>query len=81
MDLQGMQSMALTLRNGQIWLGAPPVALQFILYSSTLWSCKCLLAKSIRSHSDIGKMTGCFWRYYWNRLPYVCWLEPPYELA
>jgi len=30
MDLQGMQSMVLTLGNGQIWLGAPPVDLQFI---------------------------------------------------
>jgi len=31
MDLQGMQSMVLTLGNSQIWLGAPPVVLlQFI---------------------------------------------------
>jgi len=30
MDLQGMQSMVLTLRNVQIFLGAPPVVLQFI---------------------------------------------------
>jgi len=30
MDLQGMQSIFLTLGNGQIWLGAPPILLQFI---------------------------------------------------
>jgi len=30
MDLQGMQSMVLTLGNGQVWLGAPPIELQFI---------------------------------------------------
>jgi len=30
MDLQGMQSMVLSFRNGQIWLGAPPAVLQFI---------------------------------------------------
>jgi len=30
MDLQGMQSVVLTLGNGQIWLGAPPIVLQFI---------------------------------------------------
>jgi len=28
MDLQGMQSMVLTLGNGHIWLGTPPVVLQ-----------------------------------------------------
>jgi len=30
MDLQGTQSMVLALGNGQIWLGIPPVVLQFI---------------------------------------------------
>jgi len=30
MDLQVMQSMIVTPENGQIWLGAPPVVLQFI---------------------------------------------------
>ena len=34
----GLLNMVLTLRNGQIWLGIPPVVLQFICYSSTLWS-------------------------------------------
>jgi len=36
MDLQGMQSMVLTLGNGQIWLGTSPVALNLFQYSSTL---------------------------------------------
>jgi len=31
MDFQGMQTMVLTLGNGQILLGTPPVVLQFIL--------------------------------------------------
>jgi len=30
LDLQGMQIMVLTLGNGQIWLGAPPIVLQFV---------------------------------------------------
>jgi len=30
--------MVLTLGNGQIWLGAPAIVLQYILVSSTLWS-------------------------------------------
>jgi len=57
MDLQGMQSMVLTLGNGQIWLGAPPVVLQFLFVFFHFMVCKCLFAKSIRSHSDIAKMT------------------------
>jgi len=55
MDLQGMQSMVLTLGNGQIWLGTPPVVLQFILVFFHFVVCTCLIAKNIRSHSDIGK--------------------------
>jgi len=38
MDLQGRQNMVLTLGNGQIWLGTPPVVLQFILVFFILWS-------------------------------------------
>jgi len=30
MDFQGMQSMVFTFGNGQIWLGAPPIVLQYI---------------------------------------------------
>jgi len=30
-DLQAKESMVLTLGNGQLWLGTPPVVLQFIL--------------------------------------------------
>jgi len=30
MDFQVMQNMVLNLGNGQIWLGAPPIVLQFI---------------------------------------------------
>jgi len=44
MDLQGMQRMVLTLGNGQIWLGTPPVVLQFIVVYN------CLFAKNIRSN-------------------------------
>jgi len=40
----------------QISLGTPLLVLQFILVFPTLWSCSCLFAKSIPSHSDIGKM-------------------------
>jgi len=53
MDLQGMQSMVLTL-------GTPPVVLQFILVFFHLVVCNCLFAKSILANSDIGKMTECF---------------------
>jgi len=55
MDLQGMQSMVLTLGNGQIWLRTPPVVLQFILVSFHVVVYNCLFAKNLRSHSDIGK--------------------------
>jgi len=50
----------LTLGNGQIWLGAPPVVLQLIF---VFFHCVVLqfpLRENIRSHSDIGKMTECF---------------------
>jgi len=60
MDLQGMQSMVLILGNGQIWLGTPPIVLQFILVFFHLVVCKCLFAKHTGSYSDIGKMTEYF---------------------
>jgi len=60
MDLQGMQSMDLTLGNGQIWLGTPPVMLQFILIFFHFVVCICLFMKHPGSHSDIGKLTECF---------------------
>jgi len=41
-----MQSMVLTLGNGQIWLGTPPVALQFILVFFHFVICNCLFAKT-----------------------------------
>ena len=57
-----MQSMILTLGNGQIWLGAPPVVLQFIFvffhFVVLLFSLR--EKHSFRSHSDIGAMTACF---------------------
>jgi len=43
MDRQGIQSMVLTLGSGQIWLGNPPVVLQFIVVNN------CLFRKNIRS--------------------------------
>jgi len=55
-----MQSMVSSLGNGQIWLGTPPVVLQFILVFFHFVVCNCLLAIRIVSHSDIGKMTECF---------------------
>jgi len=58
--LQEMQSMVLTLGNGQILLGTPPVVLQFIFVFFHFVVCNCLFAKNIRSPSDIGKMTECF---------------------
>jgi len=60
MDLQGMQSMFLTLGNGQIWHGTPPIVLHFILVFFHFLVCYCLFAKHIGSYSDIGKMTKCF---------------------
>ena len=46
-----------------IWLGTPPVVLQFILLFFHFVVCNCLFEKYIGSHSDIGKMTECFWQY------------------
>jgi len=46
--------MVLTLGNGQIWLGAPPVVLQFILILFQFVVC------NIRLESDIEKMAECF---------------------
>jgi len=60
MDLQGIQSLVLTLGNGQIWLGTPPVVLQIILVFFHFVVCHCLFAKHMDSHSDVGKMTECF---------------------
>jgi len=60
MDLQGMQSMVLTLGNGQIWLGTFPVVLKFILVFFHFIDCNCLFAKNIHSHSDIGKIKIAF---------------------
>jgi len=60
MDLQGTQSMVLTLGNGQIGLGTPPVVLQFISVFFRFVVCNCLFAKHLGSHSDIGKLTECF---------------------
>jgi len=60
MDLQGTQIMVLTLGNAQIWVGNPPVALKFILVFFHFVVCYCLFTKSIRFHSDIGRMTECF---------------------
>jgi len=62
MDLQGMQSMVLTLGNGQIWLGAPPVALQFIFvfFHFVVLQMPLREKRSFRSHSDIWTITQ--WR-------------------
>jgi len=42
-----MQSMVLTLGKGQIWLGTPPVVLQFILVFFHFLVGKCRFAKNI----------------------------------
>jgi len=51
-----MQSMVLTLGNGQILLGAPPVVLQFIFVFFHFVALQMPLREkySFRSHSDIG---------------------------
>jgi len=56
-----MQSMILTLGNGQICLGAPLVVLQFIFVFVQFVVLLFSLRKkhSFRSHSDTGKMTAC----------------------
>jgi len=46
-DLQGMQSMVLTLGNGQIWLETPPVVLRFILVFVHFLVGKYLFTKNI----------------------------------
>jgi len=45
MDLQEMQSVVLTLGNGQIWLETPPAVLQFILVFFHFVVCNCLFAR------------------------------------
>ena len=57
-----MQRMVLTLGNGQIWLGAPQVVLQFIFVFFHFVALQMPLREkhSFRSHSDIGTMTECF---------------------
>jgi len=52
--------MVSTLGTGQIWLGTPPVVLQFILVLFHFVVCNCVFAKIIRSQSDIEKMAECF---------------------
>jgi len=54
--------MVLTLGNGQIWLGAPPVVLQFIFVFFHFVALQMPLREkhSFRSHSDIGTMAECF---------------------
>jgi len=42
--------------NSQIWLGILPVALKYIFVFFYFVVCNCLFTKSIRSHSDIGRM-------------------------
>jgi len=49
--------------NSQIWLGILPVALKYIFVFFYFVVCNCLFTKSIRSHSDIGRMIECFWQY------------------
>jgi len=62
--LQGMQSMVLTLENGQMWLGPSPAVLQFILIFFHFVVCNCLfIATNNPTHSDIGKTKECFRRY------------------
>jgi len=50
MDLQGMHSMVLTLANGHIWLGTPPVVVFFHFVV-----CKCLFAKHLVLLPTLGK--------------------------
>jgi len=55
-----MQSIVLTLENGQMWLGTSPVVLQFILVFFHIVVCNCLFATNNPTHADIGKMKECF---------------------
>jgi len=50
--------MVLTLGNGQICLGTPPVVLQIIL---VFFRFRQMPLRE--KHSDIGEMTECFWQY------------------
>ena len=54
-----MQSLVLTLGNGQIWLGAPPVVLQFIFvfFHFVVLQLPLREKHSFGFHSDIGTMT------------------------
>jgi len=49
-----------TLENGEIWLRTPSVVLQFIFAVFRFVVCIYLYTKSIRSHSDHGKITKKF---------------------
>jgi len=57
-----MQSLVLTLGNGQIWLGAPPVVLQliFVFFHFVALQMPLREEHSFRSHSGIGTMAECF---------------------
>jgi len=57
-----MQSMVLTLGNGQIWRGAPLVVLQFIFvfFHFVVLQIPLREKHSFRSYSYIGTMTECF---------------------
>jgi len=55
MDLQGIQSMVLTLGNGQIWLGTLSVVLTFILVFFHFVVCNCLSAQTLILILTLGK--------------------------
>jgi len=56
----GMLNMVLTLRNGPICLGIPPVVLQFIYYPSTLWSAIAFSRKTFVLILSLGKGQNAF---------------------
>jgi len=55
-----MQSMVFNPANGHIWLGSPSVVLQCLFIFVHNVVCNSLFAKSILSHSDIGKWQNVF---------------------
>ena len=69
-----LQSMVLTLGNGQIWLGTPPVVLHFIIAFFHIVVCNCLFKKTFVLILTLGKWqiafdNMCLWKiiiFFWE---------------
>ena len=62
--------MVLTLGNDHNWLGTLPAFMQFLFAFFHVVVCNFLFAQSIDSHSNIGKMTECFWQFVFEKFKF-----------